>query len=165
MKNILLSTLLLFLMCSCQIKKEPTYFKEFFTFKINGQKKSIGGGSISGGSLFYCSIQGDTSLLITVGTGESIVITVKDSKISDGTYLLDDKNYGGYSIYSPAGILKYRTTNNFKGSLTIKRSTYLLPAGTKKALDGSFSFTAYDSLNNKSIEITEGSFSMGREEF
>ncbi len=90
MKNILLSTLLLLLICSCHIKKEPTYFKEFFTLKINGQKKSIGGGSISGGSLFYCSIQGDTSLLITVGTGESIVINVKDSKKSWQKYL--DKN-------------------------------------------------------------------------
>lgn len=153
------------LFCSCNIKKDPAYFDEFFTFKINGQKNAIGGGGISGGGLFYCSIQGDTSLLITVGTGESIGILVKASKISDGTCQLDNKNYGGYSIYSPTGILKYNTTMNYKGSLTIKRATYSLPAGTKKALDGSFSFTAYDSLNNKSIEITEGRFSMGREEF
>lgn len=146
----------------CITKQEQT--EEYFILKVNGESKRMPQVGWNGGA-FECSISGDTALFIVAGTGESVVFSIKDSKIKDGTYVLNDKNRGFYNYLKGSEYLKHQTTMVQTGSLTIKKSSYPLPAGTLKAMDGTFSFKAIDTVNNKIVTISEGKFMMRRTEY
>ena len=164
MKNTLIFFVcLIFLLYGCI--KQTKEKDEHFVLKVNGKVIRMGGATISGGGQFNCDIYGDTVLFIAAGTGESVVFYIKDSKISDGTYQLNNTNKAFYNRLSGSEYLKHQTTDIQPGTLTIKRSSYPLSAGTLKALDGTFSFTAIDSLNNKIVTITDGKFMMQRVEY
>jgi hypothetical protein len=151
----------------CCNKPEPKEKSEYFKFKIDGTatRLSISPYGISGGGgSSYCSIYGDTVLFVVAGIYESVVFYIKSSKISDGSYQLNNLNKAYYTKLNGTGELIYKTTSLQTGTLTIKRSIFPLPAGAMNTLDGIFSFTAIDSVTNKIITITDGKFMLQRDE-
>lgn len=164
MKHIL--TFLLFsafLLSSCIKNKNNNNFEEYFKFKLNGKAKSIPKQNSNFDPLPWgCDIWKDTVLSIIVGSSESITFYIKAFSITNGTYQLDSKNKAYYNYQTGSVYKTYQTTSVNPGTITIKKSIAILPAGTANTLEGSFSFTARDTLSGEVVNITEGKFLMTR---
>ncbi len=77
--------------------------------------------------------------------------------IEDGIYLLSNKNNAYY--LHPGDQKKYVTCAGVTGTVTITRGT-LQSKDPLKTLQGTFTYTATDTLTGKKFKITNGAFLM-----
>ncbi len=163
MKYSLLTLIFLSLILnSCQKDEDRKLLNGYFRYTVNGTETVIKDETGLNANTFDCIIKGDTALYINVtkiydGAG----FVIKSDSIRDGTYQLDSMNKA-YFIY-PTDLKRYYTTNKYKGTLTIKKGTFMATE-LLNTLTGQFSFQAVDTLTGKNFNVVNGSFLMERKE-
>jgi hypothetical protein len=143
---------LIFVTC----KKNPTPDNDypFFKCKINGEVYIPN----SCANCITCAILGDTTFLLGGNAGFQAVdigiIKLDKVPISRTSYILDNnlQQNGTYDI-SPLVNDIYKTDVTHTGKLTINTLDK-----TKKIIEGSFYFKAYNAYRNDSVSITDGKF-------
>jgi len=153
----LIFTLFSVVLSGCEKDQNRKMLNGFFKYSVDGTETVINDEVGFNDNTFNCSIKGDTSLIINVSNlyeGAGFVI---DGPIKDSTYTLDSTNKAYYT--NPKDLKRYYTTNQYTGTLTIKKSTFEAKT-LLYTLQGSFSFHAVDTLSGKNFNITNGSFLM-----
>ncbi|MEJ7676393.1 MAG: DUF6252 family protein [Segetibacter sp.] len=99
---------------------------------------------------------GDTTFLLGANRGYEVVTIgiISNPRITNKKYILNQ-------VISSAGTYKNSTTVNdryFTDSLRTGELNISLIDSSKKIIRGTFSFQAYNPVQNKTINITEGQF-------
>ena len=132
---------------------------------IDGQKFSVGpvpGPNSTTGS--YALFSQDENKLFIYGTGPTIylALTVTNFPKQAGTYPLGDANQNNVGAYTdatnPNNSIIYLTQNGRTGSLTVT-------SFDGKTMIGTFSYTAYNSQQNKEVQVLNGEFKVPYTEF
>ncbi|MDB5250032.1 MAG: hypothetical protein JWQ40_4426 [Segetibacter sp.] len=161
MKYLLLLTgLAAIILPGCEKEQNRQLLNGYFKYTVKGAESRIIDGFGLNNNTFECYFRGDTALYVSVSkVYEMAGFFIKSDSIKDGTYILDNNNRAYYA--DPKDRRRYTTNNSFKGTVTIKKSTFqaktILPT-----LEGQFSFNAVDTATGKSLSITNGSFLMER---
>ena len=157
-----LSTILFFLLGSCEKDQNRKLLGAYFKYTINGTEKIIKDETGISENMFNCTIKGDTSLIINAAKFyEGAGFVIRSSSIKDGSYVLDNGNKAYYT--NPVDLKRYYTTGKHTGTLTVKKNTFTAKE-LLYTLEGTFAFQAVDTLTGKTFNITNGSFLMERKE-
>ena len=143
---------LIFVSC----KKDPTPDNNYpyFQCKINGQTYIPNNCA----NCVTCSILGDTTFLLGGNAGFQAldigIIKLDKIPISETTYVLNNnlQQNGTYDI-SPLVNDIYKTDATHAGQLTITTLDK-----TKRTIQGTFYFKAYNTYRNDSVSVTDGKF-------
>ena len=147
---ILLSFLTLF--SSCEKENTSTKRNPFYKLKVNGSLKKV---DACGSSDHVASFLKDTAVFAALGCGGQSAGFYLEGKISDGTYLLDNKNRAWYD----EGTAGFTTDSLNKGTLTITSSIVQLGNGGRiPIVEGTFSFDAIDKNTEQKIKVTSGQY-------
>jgi hypothetical protein len=158
-KYLLLLILLTPLFINLKCRKDNTPEGYFFMCKLDGNSYRAEGGACV--NCISAALLGDTLLAISGSRSiEIIVIGIIDGqKIKESTYILNNnirnnniKGKGTYDNNYPVDD-KFDTDSLRTGQLTITRLDKV-----KKEIEGSFYFKAYNPVQNKIVNITEGKF-------
>jgi hypothetical protein len=161
MKYLALLLVVVSLMFSaCQKDENRKLLNAYFRYTINGSETLINQGSGLNNNTFDCTFSDDSALYINVSkVYEGAGFVIKADSIKDGTYTLDSRNKGYYT--NPADQKRYYTTDQYTGTLTIKKGTFQAK-DLLYTLQGTFSFQAVDTLTGHHFALTNGSFLMER---
>ena len=139
---------------TCNKDPTPDNNYPYFQCKINGQTYIPNNCANCVGA----SLLGDTTLLINGNAGfESVamgIINVTAEPIIATTYTLNDNpRSGGDYKNSTTPIDIFNTDRNHKGQITITTLDK-----TKRTIQGTFYFKAYNTYRNDSVSVTDGKF-------
>ncbi|MCY7421596.1 MAG: hypothetical protein LH478_07615 [Chitinophagaceae bacterium] len=97
----------------------------------------------------------DTAVFAAFGCGGQRAGFYLKGKISDGTYVLDNKNIAWFDL----GPVSYQTDSLNKGVLTIKSRVFENTNGGRiPIVEGDFSFDAIDKNTLLKIKVTNGKY-------
>lgn len=151
-----------FALGSCEKDQNRKLLGAYFKYSINGKETVINDEAGLSNNIFDCTFKGDTALYINAAKlYEGAGFVIKADSIKDGTYTLDDHNRAYYT--NPLDQKRYYTTSQYKGTLTIKKSTFQAKE-LLYTLEGQFNFQAVDSTTGKNFTLQNGSFKMERKE-
>ena len=149
-------------LAGCEKDQNRKLLGAYFKYTINGKETVINDEAGISNNIFDCTIKGDTALYINVAKiYEGAGFVIKADSIKDGSYQLDSLNSGYYT--NPTDQKRYYTTNQYKGTLTIKKNTFQAKE-LLYTLEGQFNFQAVDTATGKSFTLQNGSFLMERKE-
>jgi hypothetical protein len=153
-KHILLLMLIVPLIMNLKCKKEETPEGYFFICKLDGKEYRAEGGSCVNCITGFLS--NDTILSISgKSNSEHIGLVINDKPtIKESSYILDGITTGG-GVYknSIASNDRYDTDSLRTGKLIIIRLDKV-----KREVEGIFYFKAYNPVQNKIVDITDGKF-------
>ncbi len=145
-------TLSLLLFSASQCKRSPTLPEFYYRCIVDGQDYRPNGCA----NCLTCTILRDTVLLLGANKGyESVNIGINDfDSINIKNYSLNNiiGRQGGYDN-SPLVDDKYITDELHTGVLSIIHLDK-----NSQTIEGSFSFQAYNPIQNKTVSVTEGKF-------
>lgn len=147
------------MLSGCEKEANRTMLNAYFKYKADGADVSITRGILLNDNLFSCTIYGDTALqIITSKVYDGAGFYLKNLEgLKDGTYTLNNVNTGFY--LHPLNYKKYTTSTQKTGTLTISRGTFQAKT-LLNTLQGSFAFTAADTVTGGQVQITNGTFLM-----
>lgn len=153
-KYLLLFLLLSPLFINLKCKKDDTPEGYFFMCKLDGNSYRAEGGACV--NCISAALLGDTLLAISgIRSSEIIVIGIFEKQgIKVGAYRLNN-NIGRGGTYKNSFTTddRFDTDSLRTGQLTITRLDK-----EKKEIEGTFYFKAYNPVQNKIVNITEGKF-------
>lgn len=150
----------LFVLTAISCKKEANrkLLNGYFKYEINGKETMIKDEILLKDNTFEAYMRGDSLLYIhatKVYEGGGFILRTNKGK--DGTYELNGYDKGFYE--NPADKRIYYTTNDYKGTVTIKRGTFE-GKSTMQTLQGEFSFECVDVTTGKHFGLAKGQFLM-----
>ncbi|MCY7420355.1 MAG: hypothetical protein LH478_01235 [Chitinophagaceae bacterium] len=154
-----LSMALIVSMAGCEKEANRKLLDGYFKYDAGGATINITQGILLNENIFTCTLTGDTALqIMTTKIYDGAGFYIKNLEgIKEGTYALNDGDKGYY--LHPKDFKKYATTATKTGSLTIKRGTFQAKT-LINVMEGTFNFTAADSVTGKQVQILNGSFLM-----
>jgi hypothetical protein len=159
MKYILIIAVFLTSFSCC--KKNPYTKKttgKYFYCKIDGVDYSPNpeNGTL-GSSPIKITNTGDTLIEIaTVNSTHQIGLFLSDSiKLKQATYLLSNNSYQPQLIMDDGNTGFFKSDNLHTGTITISKIDY-----NNKIIEGTFLSSCYNSILNKTANITDGEFSL-----
>jgi hypothetical protein len=152
MRKILLfiSVITIFCFAKCRKDREPDPNSFYFRCKIDGQLYIPGS--------MDAKLLGDTTLILGGNNGfEHLGIGINDNtSIKVTSYVLNE-------VIGRRGDYKFSTTTNDRYFTDATHTGQLIIASldkSKKIISGTFSFQAYNIVQNKTVNVTEGKFRM-----
>ncbi len=140
------------LFSSCEKENTSAQLNPFYKLKVNGSLKTI---DACGTSDYVAEYLKDTAVFAGFGCGGQRAGFYLKGQISDGTYLLDNKNSAWYD----EGTASYQTDSINKGTLTITSSIFQLANGGRiPIVEGTLSFDAIDKNTSQKIKVTSGQY-------
>ncbi len=154
--KIIKTLFILFALCcvfaTCKKEDNPVTENLYFKCKLNGQDYIPSNCA----NCLQCEILHDTTFILGGNTGfQTLGIGINDGQgIKVISYTLNEV-IGRRGDYKSSTIAndRYFTDASHVGLLTISSLDK-----TKKIITGTFSFTAYNAIQNNTVNITEGSF-------
>ena len=136
----------------CKKATTVTQLNPFYKLKVNGDLKTI---DACGTSDFIAEYLKDTAVFAAFGCGGQRAGFYLKGQISDGTYILDNRNSAWYE----EGTASYQTDNVNKGTLIIKSSIFQSGNGGRiPIVEGTFSFDAIDKNTGRKITVSAGRY-------
>jgi hypothetical protein len=152
LKYFIISVMSLTLFPFCKKETTVTQLNPFYKFKVNGDLKTI---YACGTSDFVAEYLKDTAVFAAFGCGGQRAGFYLKGQISDGTYILDNRNSAWYE----EGTASYQTDNVNKGTLIITSSIFQLGNGGRVSIvEGTFSFDAIDKNTGQKITVSSGQY-------
>ena len=146
---LLYTTAILF---SCKKENNSTSLDPFYNLKVNNDLKKI---NACGTSDYVAQYLKDTAVFAAFGCGGERAGFYLKGQISDGTYILDNKNSAWYDLRT----VSYRTDSLNKGMLTIRSRIFEQANGGRiPIVEGEFSFDAIDKNTGQKIKVTNGTY-------
>ena len=137
---------------SCKKENNPTSFDPFYSMTFNNELKRI---YACGTSNYIAQYLKDTAVYAAIGCGGERAGFYLEGQISDGSYILDNKNRAWYDN----GTVSYQTDSLNKGMLTIKNRIFgLANGGHIPIVEGEFSFDAFDKKTGQKVKVTNGMY-------
>jgi hypothetical protein len=151
-KFLLIASLFFITITANKCKKEPPLPEFYFRCKVDGQDYRPNGCP----NCLTCAILGDTTFLLGANRGYEVVTVgvIDNSGFKNTDYLLNH-------IISSRGTYKNSTTVDdryYTDSLRTGNLIISLIDKSNKIIEGTFSFQAYNLVQNKTVSVTGGKF-------
>ncbi len=143
---------------SCEKEHTSNQFNPYYRLIVNGNLKKI---DACGSSSFVAEYLRDTAVFAAFGCAGVRAGFYLKGKISDGTYLLDNKN----SAWFDEGGVSYATDSLNKGSLIIKSGNFQAAGGLIPFVEGTLSFDAIDKRTGQKVKVTDGKFFLKKSQY
>jgi len=139
------------ILSSCAKESTSKQFEPFYKLTVNGNKKII---DACGTSDFVVSYLKDTAVYAAFGCGGQNAGFYLKGQISDGTYLLNERNKAWFADNTSS----YSTDSVNVGTLTIKSGNFQAVGGQIPFIEGTFSFDAINKNTGQVIKVTSGKY-------